>query len=256
MAIQPITDVMPPIFVINLDRDLDRLEAVRNNLGALGLTFVRIPGVLGKDLPDWLKHVDKKAYGWRNRQDLPRAGEVGCYLSHLKAIETFLKTDAAWCVILEDDAQLLPDCREVLEALGGRSDWDVVKLFNFHSGFPVRRKRLTPKHDLVIHLARTTSAAAYALNRKAAEVLARTLLPMSEQLDHAHDRPWETGLRIRGVRPMPAALMPETSSASTIGYQDRHRSDRGLVKSARLFLSRTKKETLRLIHALLEAVKH
>jgi glycosyl transferase family 25 len=101
----------PLIYVINLDRDAERLASIRANLGALGLGFERLPAVMGKDLPDWEKLVDLAAYAWRNRMDTPRAGEVGCYLSHLKAMETFLQTDAPWCVILEDDVEVLPPLR-------------------------------------------------------------------------------------------------------------------------------------------------
>jgi len=100
----------PLIYVINLDRDAERMASIRANLEALGLPFERLPAVMGKDVPEWEKLVDLPAYAWRNRLDTPRAGEVGCYLSHLKAMETFLRTDAPWCVILEDDVEVLPAC--------------------------------------------------------------------------------------------------------------------------------------------------
>lgn len=246
---------MPPLYVINLDRDKDRLELLRRNFEALGLSFERVPAVMGKDLHDWRAWVDMTTYAGRNRQDEPRPGEVGCYLSHLKAMETFLRTDAPWCVIFEDDVDLKPDLREVLEALGRRDDWDMVKLFNFHSGLPVRKGQLSDRHDLVIHLTRTTSAAAYAINRQAAGKLVGTMLPMTEQLDHAHDRPWETGMRIRGVRPMPVALAVASAATSTIGYHDQHRSNRSISKSARLFFYRAGKEICRFGYGLFEAVR-
>jgi len=255
----PLTSIgnkMPPlIYVINLDRDAERLESVRSNLAALGLSFERIPAVVGKELPDWRERVDMKAYAWRNRQDEPRPGEIGCYLSHLKAMETFLRTDAAWCVILEDDVEVLPECAEVLRALEAKDDWDLVKLFHFHSGLPVRKRALGPSHHLVIHLGRTTSSAAYVVNRRAAQTMLKSMLPISEQVDHALDRPWETGLRVRGIRPMPVVLAPVATATSTIGYQDRTRANRGLGKSLRLFLSRAKKEICRFGYGLFEAVR-
>jgi glycosyl transferase, family 25 len=242
----------PLIYVINLDRDAERLASVRGNLVALGLSFERIPAVIGKELPDWRSHVDMGTYAWRNRQDEPRPGEVGCYLSHLKAMETFLRTDAPWCVILEDDVEVLPACAEVLRALAEKEDWDLVKLFNFHSGLPVKKRALGAGHHLVAHLTRTTSSAAYVVNRRAAETLLKSMLPISEQVDHALDRPWETGLRIRGIRPMPVVLAPVATTTSTIGYQDTNRANRTLAKSFRLFLSRARKEVSRFSYALLE----
>jgi glycosyl transferase family 25 len=244
----------PLIYVINLDRDAERMASIRANLEALGLPFERLPAVMGKDVPEWEKLVDHSAYAWRNRLDTPRAGEVGCYLSHLKAMETFLRTDAPWCVILEDDVEVLPSCVTVLRSLAEKDDWDLVKLFNFHSGMPVKKRDLVGGHRLVAHLTRTTSSAAYVVNRRAAETLLRTMRPISEQVDHALDRPWETGLRTLGIRPMPVVLAPVAHTTSTIGYQDRPKR-RPLGKAVKLFLARAKKEICRFGYGLWDAVR-
>jgi glycosyl transferase family 25 len=245
----------PLIYVINLDRDAERLASIHENLTRLGLSYERLPAVMGKDVPDWETLVDLPAYAWRNRLDMPRAGEVGCTLSHLKAMETFLNTDAPWCVILEDDVELLPACAGVLRSLAEKDDWDLVKLFNFHSGMPVKKRELVGGHRLVAHLTRTTSAAAYVLNRRAAETLLKSMLPITEQVDHALDRPWETGLRIRGIRPMPVVLAPVAHTTSTIGYQDKVKARRSLGKSLKLFLSRARKEIVRFGYGLFDAVR-
>ncbi len=242
---------MPPIYVINLDRDVERMGSLARSLEALGLPYVRIPAVLGKQVPDWEKLVDAELYGARNRLAMPRPGEVGCYLSHLKAMEEFLRSDAPWCVILEDDVELRPECVEVLAALDRRDDWDLVKLFCFHSGLPVRKRALTARHHLVVHLTRTTSSAAYALNRRAAETLLRSMRPITEQVDHALERPWETGLRVRGVRPLPVVLAP-VAATTTIGYDDRSGRRLPWGRAFRLFRSRAGKEVSRFLWALAE----
>ncbi len=242
---------MPPIYVINLDRDIERMGSLARSLEALGLPYVRIPAVLGKQVPDWEKLVDAELYGARNRLAMPRPGEVGCYLSHLKAMEEFLRSDAPWCVILEDDVELRPECVEVLAALARRDDWDLVKLFCFHSGLPVRKRALTARHHLVVHLTRTTSSAAYALNRRAAETLLRSMRPITEQVDHALERPWETGLRVRGVRPLPVVLAP-VAATTTIGYDDRSGRRLPWGRAFRLFRSRAGKEVSRFLWALAE----
>ena len=245
----------PLIYVINLDRDAERMASIRANLETLGLPFERLPAVVGKEVPDWEKLVDLPAYAWRNRLDAPRAGEVGCYLSHLKAMETFLRTDAPWCVILEDDVEVLPACAEILRSLAEKDDWDLVKLFNFHSGMPVTKRALAGGHRLVAHLTRTTSSAAYVVNRRAAKTLLRSMRPITEQVDHALDRPWETGLRTRGIRPMPVVLAPVAHTTSTIDYQGRGKQGRSLGKSIKLFLSRAKKEISRFGYGLVDAMR-
>ena len=136
-----------------------------------------------------------------------------------------------------------------------KDDWDLVKLFNFHSGMPVTKRALAGGHRLVAHLTRTTSSAAYVVNRRAAETLVKSMRPISEQVDHALDRPWETGLRTRGIRPMPVVLAPVAHTTSTIGYQDRSKARRTLGKSVKLFLARAKKEISRFGYGLLDAAR-
>jgi glycosyl transferase family 25 len=242
---------MPPIYVINLDRDVERMASLTGSLQALALPFERISAVLGKEVPNWEQLVDAELYGARNRLPMPRPGEVGCYLSHLKAMEEFLRTDAPWCVILEDDVEVRPECVEVLAALDAKDDWDLVKLFCFHYGMPMRKRALTPTHHLVVHLTRTTSSAAYAVNRRAAETLLKSMRPISEQVDHALERPWETGLRIRGVRPLPVILAP-VAATTTIGYDGRHAVRMPWRRSFKLFLSRASKEILRFANGVTE----
>ena len=243
---------MPPIYVINLDRDVERMASVDGSLKSLGLGYVRIPAVLGKEVPGWEMLVDADLYGGRNRNVMPRPGEVGCYLSHLKAMEEFLRTDALWCVILEDDVEVLPECLPVLAALEEKDDWDLVKLYCHHAGMPVRKRALTSSHHLVVHLTRTTSSAAYAIKRHAAEILLKSMRPITEQVDHALDRPWETGLRVRGVRPLPIILAP-VAETTTMAYGPR--GDRSLPtrRAWALFLSRAGKELRRLTNGLAEA---
>jgi glycosyl transferase family 25 len=241
----------PLIYVINLDRDTERMASLAGSLKALDLPFERVSAVLGKEVPNWEKLVDVELYGARNRLPMPRPGEVGCYLSHLKAMEEFLRTDAPWCVILEDDVEIRPECVEVHTALGQKDDWDLVKLFCFHSGLPVRKRALTPYHHLVVNLTRTTSSAAYVVNRRAAETLLKSMRPISEQVDHALERPWETGLRVRGVRPLPVVLAP-VSATTTIGYEGRHAVRTPWRRSVRLFFSRASKEILRFANGITE----
>lgn len=236
-------------FVINLDRDVERLASVSRELAAAGITFTRIPAVLGAERLGEPGIVDLAAYRVRNRADSPRGGELGCYLSHLRAMEAFLATGATVGVILEDDIGILPGFVEVTGALGERDDWDLAKLFHYHRGLPIRVRPLTKDHALCVHLFATTSTAAYAINRRAAERLVKTLLPMREQIDHAQDRPWESGLRIRAVTPNVASLA-DAALQTTLGYEDRSRENRKLGKNLRLGAYRLGRETRRLLHGL------
>ncbi len=240
-----------PVYVINLDRDTARLESVRRELDGAGIPFTRIPAVLGAERLGEPGLVDLEAYRRRNRADSPRGGELGCHLSHLRAMEAFLATGEPMGVILEDDVRLLPGFAEAVRSLGERDDWDLAKLFCYHRGMPVRGRELAGGRHLCVHLAVTTSTAAYAIRRRAAARLVATLLPMREPIDHAMDRPWESGLRIRGVRPHAAALAG-VARQTTLGYEDRSRENRTAGKNLRLLAFRANRETRRFLHGLAE----
>jgi hypothetical protein len=72
---------------------------------------------------------------------------------------------------------------------------------------------------------------------------------MREQIDHAQDRPWESGLRIRAVTPNVASLA-DAALQTTLGYEDRSRENRKLGKNLRLGTYRLGRETRRLLHGL------
>jgi hypothetical protein len=79
--------------------------------------------------------------------------------------------------------------------------------------------------------------------------------PITEQVDHALDRPRGTGPRTRGIRPMPYVLAPVAGTSSTIGYQDKAKARRTLGKNVKLFLSRAKKEICGFGHGLFDAMR-
>lgn len=241
--------VQPPVYVINLDRDTERLASATRELAAAGLAFTRIPAVLGAELLGRPGLVDTEAYRGRNRADSPKGGELGCYLSHLRALEAFLAGGASHAVILEDDVRILPGFRETMAALCAEDDWDLAKLFFFHRGMPVRGRALAGGRRLCLMLALTSSTAAYAVNRRAAETLVRSLMPMREQIDHALDRPWESGLRIRCVLPRAAGLAG-VARQTTLGFADRRTQNRSLRKNLRVYAYRLGREARRLIHGL------
>jgi len=149
-----------------------------------------------------------------------RPGEVGCYLSHLAVMQTFLATDASHALILEDDATLLPALPDVLARATSREavgTWDVLKLESRRTGFKLALQQLTPTHALCVNLFRSTGSAGYVLSRHAAQVYLDKLLPIGQPFDHAFDRGWFLGLRMREVAPLVVSgQMSASAEHSTI----------------------------------------
>ena len=77
-------------YVINLDRSPERLRAMSGRLERARLSWVRIAAVEGAGIDAYeCADVDAQAYRRAHGKELNPA-EVGCYLSHVKALRTFL----------------------------------------------------------------------------------------------------------------------------------------------------------------------
>lgn len=119
-------------YLINMDRSADRLAMMKKEFEKTGIQdFIRISAVDGKLLDPSEYRVDNHY----DRKLVP--GEIGCYLSHVKVKEEFLKSGADFAVILEDDAVLAEDFKYITEKamaeysrLPKNKRWDVLKLFN------------------------------------------------------------------------------------------------------------------------------
>jgi glycosyl transferase family 25 len=138
--------------------------------------------------------------------------EVGCYLSHLKALQTFLDSREDYAVICEDDIRCSNNLSSLVAECYGEygSDWDILRLCGLHRGTPLNVHRLSGGSYLSVNLTRQTGAGAYVVNPKAATVLLKCLRPMYLPFDHAFDREWFFGLRALFVHPFP------------VGQQDGH----------------------------------
>jgi glycosyl transferase, family 25 len=217
----PRTDLQT--YLINLDRSPERLATMSGRLDTLGLSWQRVPAVDGRALPDGpLPEVDVAGYARRHGKALNRA-EVGCYHSHLQALRTFLDGDAAFALILEDDAVPAADLPEVVAALIVRpQDWDVVKLSGFHSGTPLRSTPLFGRYRLGLPFSRHCNTAALLFNRPAAEAVWRKLKPMSLPYDHALERPWHYGKRLHIMSPSPCRVSDGSASTIAASAQTRY----------------------------------
>lgn len=123
-----------PIFVINLDDSPGRLAQIRAQLDNVGRSFQRVMAIDGRRLA----LADVPAYDeLATRRYMGRSllgGEIGCYLSHLRAAEAFLATGQEAGFVLEDDALVNAALFPVAEAAAdwlaatGRKGWRLINL--------------------------------------------------------------------------------------------------------------------------------
>ena len=195
-------------WVINLDRDVERLARITQQLAPTGLAWTRLSAVYGRELPaaEQARLLDRDAYRRKHGME-PAPGELGCYLSHVAVYRALLASPHAAALVLEDDVLLTPALVPVLRALMDHAErWDMVKLSAVHSGTPQPVLDLGDGHRLAVMLSRCTGSSAYLVNRQAAQAyLAEPggLLPMTLPFDHVYDQGWTFGLKVRMVAPVP-----------------------------------------------------
>ena len=241
-------------WVINLDRAPERLARIGAQLQRLKLPYTRLAAVDAHALTAE-QHAALDAAAYRRKHGMtPVLGELGCYLSHVQAMHAFLASDAAFALILEDDALLHDSLPAVLRGLMAVPDrWDVAKLSAVHSGTPVPYAVVAPGHQLAVMLSRCTGSSAYLLNRHAAQAYVQGLLPMSLPYDHVFDHGWRFGIKFRLVTPTPCGHDEQIASTivSPPGVSRKFHWTRRLPA----YTYRLLNESRRLLYGLTQAVR-
>lgn len=205
------------IYAINLDRSVDRWNALSRQAEEFGLPIVRVSGVDGTQTPaDQRIDCNIAAFEFKNgRTMLP--GEYGCYRSHLKALSAFLASGDEVAVIIEDDIVLPADLLDrVHAALAAVPGADVIKLLNHRLvGFSC-----VATSQMGDHIGRAAhgpwgSAACYAVTHRGAERLAAGLRVMEFPYDVALERGWASATHLYAMRPNVTQLQKQPSTIAS-----------------------------------------
>ena len=123
-----------PVLIISLTRAVERRESISAHLKNLGVEFEFVDAVEGKALSA------AEIQGLLAPGASLSPGQVGCYLSHLKAYQMIVDRKIPAALILEDDARLGPDALKLLHSdLGECATFDYCFLDseNFNDEGPV-----------------------------------------------------------------------------------------------------------------------
>jgi glycosyl transferase, family 25 len=192
-------------YILNLDRAQNRWAFVEQAFAGTKFEVQRITAIDGQQIQFPIKEYAEGLYLWFHGRPTS-IGHVGCYLSHVKALETFLATEDEHALIGEDDLTLQPDFESALEsAMKHSKHWDVLRLTGLSNGQPHQVTDLGGGYSLQVSMGRLKGTGAYVVNRKAAKAWVKGLLPMRLPIDHAVDREWVQGLRAAYIQPFPAS---------------------------------------------------
>lgn len=106
------------VWVINLDKNTDRLALISARLAEQEVSFVRFPAVYGHELSNVEKRRTVSFWKWWCvRGTYPRDGEIGAVASHLAVYQRLIDSGEPCCCVLEDDDHLDPRFKEQLERI-------------------------------------------------------------------------------------------------------------------------------------------
>ncbi|ETZ07463.1 glycosyltransferase 25 family member [Holospora obtusa F1] len=185
------------MYVINLDHSTARWNHIKKHLSGFPFPVHRISGVYGKSYPglrDTPGIVDLEKYRKCLKGKEPGLGEIGCYLSHRKAIIAFLRSKFEFAIIVEDDVSFKPFFLKVMrKLLACKKKWDICtfELHPLQSGWPISAQNFSFGVNLSVYLKESWRAGAYLINRWAARRLLERSLPMCLPWDMYYMRFWE-----------------------------------------------------------------
>ncbi len=158
-----------PAYYINIDARTDRREAMERQLADLGLQAKRLSASTPKDVS--AEELERHS----SAHSVPYIGpsHMGCWHSHIRAMQAIIDSNAAWGLILEDDvivSRRLGDVIESFLASPAAQELDLVQLET-----TARRTRVLPAiarlgsgHQLVPYRSTLYGAAGYLISRRGA----------------------------------------------------------------------------------------
>ena len=183
------------VYIINLARRPERMRYMQEQLAKAGVAYERFDAVDGARLSRLeCKSLARRFRWWCARGYMPRAGEIGCAMSHRNVWRKMLDGGETDCCVLEDDVALSEGFTDMLrkaEAFAAKSAaLSVVILLTPCCAEP--NGEFVDGHFGRIAWASLTGG--YVLNREAA----RRLLAATERLDSPIDE-WARWAKRGGI---------------------------------------------------------
>ncbi len=218
-----------PILLINLASSRGRLQRCAEQLTRCGLSFERIEAVDGRKLHQ--EDLEEVHPTGTPGYFMPlKSTEIGCYLSHVRALQRMIELDLDHALIMEDDFELGPNFAErlghVVAALG--ENHDQVRLEGEFGHYLLERK--LPNGDCLVRYQHPlTRALAILWTRRGARKFLQVAHPIRRPVDVQFKHWWEGDLQISYVLPELVRVHEPSASLSTIGK----RKAKGLVTRLR-----------------------
>ena len=158
------------IYVINLDKDVERLRWMQEQLRARQLEFTRIAAVDGAQI-----HAEKHPFWANSRRSHLGVAETGCLLSHISAWRLLAAhADSDHGLVLEDDLHVSEDFGSLLGSMAlDPNEFCVHRLETFRANVTLTRRASYVARGRRAHKLETNhgGAGAYILSKQTASRL-------------------------------------------------------------------------------------
>ena len=216
----PDAQTPPPVIVINLASDSDRLGHMEQQLTELGLPFRRFEAIRGLAVPPELRERFVDTQGCPHSNLKP--GEIGVYASHLSIMKGLLASDDDCLIVMEDDLHIserLPAFIAHIKDLP--PDWDIVRLSTPSKSAYVAQADLGAAGELISYLRVPNNMGCYLISKNGASKILAGLKIAIHAIDEDLRRPWDFSLITYGMSPPPVdANVLATSSIDAIGERN------------------------------------
>ena len=208
----------PPIYVINMAQDVERMVSMAQQLDAQGLRYERVDAIVGRQLsPQQRRASLSKFWYYFFMGRVPSDGELVCTLSHRLVWKMMLDRGQQWAVIFEDDALLSPTFASQFAMFEkATTAYDVVHFFSLNQPSIIKDNYFDQEFRLMAYAGANTTATAYGLRMAGAKKLLKY-----KPVIFTNDK-WVMARALLGVKciaiiPFPVAMHVSHSVHSTIG---------------------------------------
>ena len=151
------------LFYINMDKNLDRKKNMEDQLKNINVNFHRIKGLDGSNIENGKIDGVNFKNNFKNNFDFSNSN-MGCTLSHLKAVKTAYDYNLDIAIICEDDVNFItctlnPDIKYIIS--NSPKDWEIIQLITQ----PYTQKNNNTDKYVKRHPQTYFSTACYAINR-------------------------------------------------------------------------------------------
>ena len=189
---------LPHAYIISLAKDAHRRDRLTRRLQEIGFDFTIVAGIDGRafDVSEQAVYDRKTRLRFFGRDLL--GAELGCLLSHRKAIAAIAECDLPYGLVLEDDCVIRDEFVPCMTAIVSmRPPPDLVRFIDKDKLYTTRHKVLAPLtgHMNLVRTQGTPGGAyAYFISRTGAQRILKHLqnvyLPVDVILGHS----WTTGV--------------------------------------------------------------